>query len=475
MDAGNNQLDSLYTSKREIESIISGNTTSKRLKNITARNGTNLEKILENTVEIYYDELRISSKYSIRDYEMHAMSMIKNLNNVNEFSKNVYKGIKFEIEYKENNGAWDIEAFNAKNERIFSIGLSKSPFDRSDGLKTVFLITSMKRTFAQNPSFSRELFSLINDKVIINGIENSYKDILLEGVNANENQSTADLLKTLGIEVYKSDVTMKNVGGYSDVKERIEREIFTPFAHKEILEGIRRLTRVSKKNETNCALFYGEPGTGKTLMARVISNENNLNFVYMSLARIYSNWYGDSAKRMEFAFDLVNNYSKENGKTVLFIDELDSLGNRQYNSNESNKVLNVLLTRLSGIKSEDNENLLLVGCTNLINSLDDALLSRFKSKVYFRKPDREDRKGIISNYSINLNKNEIEEFAERTDGFTGRDLESIASIAEENLAYDIANKKKRYDTPKLEDYLQAINLFRHNSGQEVQKSSGMYR
>ncbi len=122
----------------------------------------------------------------------------------------------------------------------------------------------------------------------------------------------------------------------------------------------------------------------------------------MNISQIYSHWYGDSPKRMESAFDLVNKYSKQNGKTVLFIDEIDSLGNRQYNSNESNKVLNVLLTKLSGIRSEENENLLLIGCTNLIDNLDPALVSRFKSKIYFRKPDENDRIGIIKTYSQKL-------------------------------------------------------------------------
>ncbi|MEM0143439.1 MAG: ATP-binding protein [Candidatus Parvarchaeum sp.] len=474
MNLSDNAIDPLYTAKKDIENIFIDNNKNQKLKEIANSKGVKLEELLSNEVNIAQEELNIYSRYKTRDYKNDLVNIIDVLEDIKAFSKSVYSYIRFDIDHNENNKNYYIKALNSKGESLFSFSLTEISLISQEDLKNVSIFTSINKNFAGNRSFARELFSILNEKVIIKGIEKTYKDLLVEGTESADQDSIPEQLRSLGLEIYNSDVDMKAVGGYYDVKDRIEREVFTPFAHKDILEEIRKLTRITKKNETNSALFYGEPGTGKTLMARVIANENKLNFIYMNISQIYSHWYGDSAKRMETAFDLVYRYSKQNGKTVLFIDEIDSLGNRQYNGNESNKVLNVLLTRLSGIKSGDNEDLLLVGCTNLIDNLDPALVSRFKSKIYFRKPDKEDRKEIIATYSQKLSNEDIDTFAKNTEGLTGRDIESIVSIAEENLAYDIANKKIDYKVPKIGDYLRALSLFKQNYEHEKQKTSGLY-
>ncbi len=470
----NNTIDSLYTAKKAIEELVKSNKDNKKLNEIIKNKGVKLEDLLSTNIEIDYDNLSIKASYFTRDYPSNLVNLMNAIQDIKAFSKSAYRKIRFDIDNNENDGTYYIKAFDEKDENLFYIRLSKMGFEMDSGLKHAFLSTGIYKNFAEKPSFARELFSILNEKVIIKDIENTNKDLFIEDAYSENGGNLADTLKSLGLEIYNSDINMNIVGGYNDIKDRIEREIFTPFAHKDILNEIRKLTRINKKNETNSALFYGEPGTGKTLMARVISNENKLNFIYMDVSQIYSNWYGDSPRRMEAAFDLVKRYSKQNGKTVLFIDEIDSLGNRQYNSNESNKVLNVLLTKLSGIKSEENEDLLLIGCTNLINNLDPALISRFKSKILFRKPNEEDRAGIISTYSQKLSESDIKLLAKNTEGLTGRDIESIISIAEENLAYDVANKKRDYKTPRIEDYIHALSLFKQTHEQEKQKTSGLY-
>ncbi|MGC8533193.1 MAG: AAA family ATPase [Candidatus Parvarchaeum sp.] len=470
----NGAIDPLYAVKKDIEELLKSNKDNKKLDEIIKSKGVKLEDLLTNELKIDYDNLNIRTSYYTRDYKSNIMNIINVLKDIKEFSKSAYEKIYFDIDYDREDESYYIKALDKSNENLIYLRLSKGLFDTSDGLEHVFLSLGIYKNFAEKPSFAKELFSILNEKVVIKDIEKTYKDLLIEGDNPDNPASLTDLLKGLGLEVYNSDISMKAVGGYNDIKDRIEREVFTPFAHKDILNEIRKLTRITKKNETNSALFYGEPGTGKTLMARVISNENKLNFIYMNISQIYSHWYGDSPKRMESAFDLAKKYSKKYGKTVLFIDEIDSLGSRQYNSNESNKVLNVLLTKLSGIKSEENEDLLLIGCTNLIDNLDPALVSRFKSKIYFRKPDENDRIGIIKTYSQKLSDEDIKTFSKSTEGLTGRDIESIVSIAEENLAYDLANKKINYKVPKIEDYLYSINLFKQNYAQEKQKINGLY-
>ncbi len=471
-------LDALYIANKDIEQRIESLKKDERITKIAKNNGLKLEDILkvkgsiENSIGDY---LNIVINHSSKDYNKNILDVINSLSEIKKFSKSEYKDIYSELEYDKDNEIYIVSIKNEK-EILSKFYITKPTTIYSGRPDLARLNLLIFRNFAEKDSFASELFSIISKDVVIPSIENAFRNkMLLEGENIEENQSTGDMLKSLGVEEYKSGISMDSIGGYKDIKNRIEREVFTPFMHLDVLKEIRKATRITDKTETNSALFYGGPGTGKTLMASVVSNENNLNFLYMNLSQIYSHWYGDSSKRMETAFELVKKYSEENGKTVLFIDEIDSLGSREYSySNESNKVLNVLLTKLSGVKSEENENLLLIGCTNLIDRLDPALVSRFKSKIYFRKPNKEDRAGIISNYCMKLDKKAINELAEKTDELTGRDIESIASITEENLAYDIANKKKSYNTPKLEDYLNAISLFKQHVQEEKIKNSGMY-
>ncbi len=467
-----NKFDPLYTAKKDIEDIIAENDKDERINKIVKKKGLKLSEIVENEIKISYDTLTTYTSYRTRDYKRTLIELIENIEYIKEFSKSTYPSIKFKIDFDRNDEKYYIEGMNDKGETLFSFNISKNKYETGDLTKT-YIYTNIYKKFAENADFAKEFFSIINKNVILKDINDSYRDILTAD-EANEQEGPEDRMNSLGIEVYKGEIGMKSVGGYRDIKDRIEREIFTPFTNKKLLSEIRELTRGEKRNEVNGALFYGEPGTGKTLMARAISYENEINFLYLNIAQIYSKWYGESANRMKTAMDTVKRYAKENGKTVLFIDEIDSLGDRKYLSTESSKVLNVLLTYLSGIKSDNDDELLFIGCTNMIENLDPALLSRFKSKIYFRKPNKDDRKEVLSTYCRKLDENELEELADKSDNLTGRDLESIASIAEDNLAYDIAKNRKNYKIPRLEDYLAALSIFKQHSEEQKTKNSSMY-
>ena len=464
-------LDSLYTSKKDIENIISESSKNEKLGKIIKSKGLSLEKILKYEINTEYGSLNLHIHYKTRDYKNGLISLIQSIEEIKEFSKTTYSSLKFDIGFDKNDNRYKIYCKDEKGNDLFGFNISKNKYS-DDDLDNIYLYIDINKKFTENLEFAKELFSIVNNNIIKQVID-SYNSMITVD-SEDQNSGLEDIMKELGIENYSADINIENIGGYNDIKDRIEREIFTPFIHKELLSEIRKITRLNNKSEINSALFYGEPGTGKTMMARAIAGENRINFLYLDLSQIYTKWYGESAKRMQTAMELVKAYSNKNGKTVIFIDEIDSLGSRQYGSSESNKVLNTLLTYLSGVKSEDNDNLLFIGCTNLIENVDPALLSRLKSKVYFRKPDKNDRYGIISKYCKKLDNKEIEEFATKSEDLTGRDLESVVSIAEENLAYDLAKGIKDYKTPKLEDYLSALSIFKKYKTEEKSKNNGMY-
>ena len=465
-------FDSLYTAKKDIEEILAENEKNEKIGAIIKSKGLRLSDVLKNDIILDSDYICISSNYEAGSCRETLQYLIESVEEIKDFSKSTFPSIKFDLEFNKSYDKYRITGLDKSGDRLFLFDIVESRHGIND-LSTIFLYTNSYRRFADKDNFARELFSIINKNVILKQIEKTYSEILPVGGTSN-NESMEDAMKELGIELYKGGLTMTSVGGYSDLKDRIRKELFTPFMNRSLLSEIRKLARESDKIETNSALFYGDPGTGKTMMARAISNENGINFLYMDLSQIYTKWYGESAKRMQTAMEYVKMYANKNGKTVLFIDEIDSLGSRQYGSSESNKVLNVLLTYLSGIKADSNDNLMLIGCTNLTGNMDSALLSRFKSKVYFRKPDKTDRESILKNYCQKLNKSELGELAGKSEGLTGRDIESVVSIAEENLAYDITNNTKDYKTPKLEDYLVALSIFKKHSEEEKNKNSNMY-
>ncbi len=479
MDSGKDYgLDPLYVAKKDVEEAISATRSDEKLTSLGKRKGLRLDNILENKVEIDGDYLRVSSKYDTSDYSRDIVSLVRAMESVRQFSITPYPNSKLEISYS-GDEAYNLRFSDSKSNRLFSMHISKYS-QYSGNMDKISLYTTMEKEFASRPGYAKEFYSLISKEVVMDGLEKTYANLVVENEEDDDDDeggehTLEEILENFGLTVYSGNTSINNIGGYHDVKSRVEREIFTPFIHGDMIKELRELTRLDKKNDTSGAIFYGPPGTGKTMMARAIAHDNDVNFIYMSISKIYSHWYGASSKRMEMALDLVNTYAKKNGKTVLFIDEIDSLGNRQSNySGESNKVINSLLTRLSGVKSAENSDLMFIACTNLLDQIDQALLSRFKTRIYFRAPNKDDRRSIIATYAKTLNSEEMERFAAKTEGLTGRDIEAIASIAEENHIFDIAGAKMPLTAPDISDYIKAAELFTSSAKEANAKSSGLY-
>ncbi|MGC8934767.1 MAG: AAA family ATPase, partial [Thermoproteota archaeon] len=142
------------------------------------------------------------------------------------------------------------------------------------------------------------------------------------------------------------------------------------------------------------------------------------------------------------------------GKCVLFIDEIDALAVRREDIHEeSRRVLSVLLTRLDGIKTKPG--ILTIGATNRIEDLDPAVRRRFDEEIYFRLPNLKDRKEIFRLYAKHLPEEELEELANKTEGFSGSDIERIARSVERAFGKKIIEEKIS-GLPSVEMYMQAI-------------------
>lgn len=159
----------------------------------------------------------------------------------------------------------------------------------------------------------------------------------------------------------------------------------------EFLKNPREFSHVGAKLPRGI-LLVGQPGTGKTLVAKAIAGEANVPFFYMSGAEFDEIFVGVGAGRVKGLFNSARKYAKKYGSCIIFIDEIDSLGGKRMKvtHGKGNQTINQLLAEMDGFqnqKNEKNENsgIIILGATNFPEALDSALMrpGRFDKMFVF--------------------------------------------------------------------------------------------
>src|SRR5210317_1037703 len=177
------------------------------------------------------------------------------------------------------------------------------------------------------------------------------------------------------------------------------------------------------------ALLAGEPGTGKTLLARAIAGESSVPFIQCSAANFIEMFVGVGAKRVRELFEQARN----NQPCIIFIDEIDAVGKKRGGgstpgNDEREQTINQLLTEMDGFDNETG--IVVIAATNRIDILDDALLrpGRFDRKISVALPSVRGREKILGVHardkklSDDLN---LDSVAKQTTGFSGADLANL--------------------------------------------------
>ena len=194
-------------------------------------------------------------------------------------------------------------------------------------------------------------------------------------------------------------------------------------------------------------LLCGEPGTGKTLIAKAIAGEANVPFISMSGSEFIEMFAGLGASRVRKLFEK----AKKLAPAIIFIDEIDAIGARRTDTSgaetENNQTLNQLLVEMDGFESDSS--IIVMAATNRPEMLDKALLrpGRFDRRIVIGLPDMRGREEILKIHSKNKKLSEdvnLKSLASDTAGFTGAELENIlneaAIIATVNKHEAITNK-----------------------------------
>lgn len=176
------------------------------------------------------------------------------------------------------------------------------------------------------------------------------------------------------------------------------------------------------------ALMYGPPGTGKTLLARACAAQTNACYLKLAGPSLVQMFIGDGAKLVRDAFEL----AKEKSPAIIFIDELDAIGTKRFDSDKSGdrevqRTMLELLNQLDGFSS--NERIKVIAATNRIDILDPALLrsGRLDRKVEFPLPNEAGRAMILQIHSrkMTLGQVNFEELARSTDEMNGAQLKAV--------------------------------------------------
>ncbi|KAI9751203.1 MAG: 26S proteasome regulatory subunit 6A [Lichina confinis] len=215
----------------------------------------------------------------------------------------------------------------------------------------------------------------------------------------------------------------QDVGGLDKQIEELVEAVVMPMKESE------RFKRIGIKAPKG-ALMYGPPGTGKTLLARACAAQTEATFLKLAGPQLVQMFIGDGAKLVRDAFAL----AKEKAPAIIFIDELDAIGTKRFDSEKSGdrevqRTMLELLNQLDGFASDDRVKVL--AATNRVDVLDPALLrsGRLDRKIEFPLPNEEARAQILKIHSRKMKVNEERvnwmELARSTDEFGGAQLKAV--------------------------------------------------
>ena len=220
-------------------------------------------------------------------------------------------------------------------------------------------------------------------------------------------------------------VTFADVAGVDEAKAELEEVI-------DFLRDPKKFTRLGGRIPKGL-LLVGQPGTGKTLLARAIAGEADVPFLSISGSDFVEMFVGVGASRVRDLF----NQGKKNAPCIIFIDEIDAVGRHRGaglggGHDEREQTLNKLLVEMDGFES--NEGVILVSATNRPDVLDPALLrpGRFDRQVMVPLPDVKGREKILE---VHAKKSPLDEdvkfgvIARGTPGFSGADIENLVNEA----------------------------------------------
>lgn len=217
-----------------------------------------------------------------------------------------------------------------------------------------------------------------------------------------------------------------DIGGLDEQVREMKEAVELPLTNPELYEDIGI---VAPKG----VILYGEPGTGKTLLAKAVANQTNATYLRVVGSELVKKEAGEGPKLVREIFRA----AEELAPTIIFIDEIDAIGTKRYNSSSSGtqevqRTMLELLTQLDGFDSRSDVKVIMA--TNKIETLDPALIrpGRIDRKIKFPLPDEKTKRKIFLLHTAKMNLAEdvnLEELIVSKDDLSGADIKAMCSEA----------------------------------------------
>ena len=227
------------------------------------------------------------------------------------------------------------------------------------------------------------------------------------------------------VQVQVPNVSWDDVGGLDELKEELKEAVEWPIKYKDAYDYV-------DVESPKGILLHGPPGTGKTLIAKALAKMTESNFISIKGPELLSKWVGESEKGVREIF----RKARQAAPCIIFLDEVDALvprrGSGGSDSHVTENVVSQILTEIDGL--EELNNVLIIGATNRLDIVDEALLrpGRFDRIIKVPNPDEKGRQHIFEIHTKNKplgSDVKISEIVKLTDDFSGAEIAAVANRA----------------------------------------------
>ncbi|KAG2605364.1 hypothetical protein PVAP13_4NG079600 [Panicum virgatum] len=249
-------------------------------------------------------------------------------------------------------------------------------------------------------------------------------------------------------------VKFDDIGALEDVKKTLDELVTLPMRRPELFSH-GNLLRPCKG-----ILLFGPPGTGKTLLAKALATEAGANFISITGSTLTSKWFGDAEKLTKALFSFASRLAP----VIIFVDEVDSLLGARGGAHEheaTRRMRNEFMAAWDGLRSKEDQRILILGATNRPFDLDDAVIRRLPRRILIDLPDAKNRMKILK---ILLAKENLEsdfrfdELANATEGYSGSDLKNLCIAAAYRPVHELLEQESKGDTGSTKTSLRALKL-----------------
>ena len=225
-------------------------------------------------------------------------------------------------------------------------------------------------------------------------------------------------------------VSFEDIGGLSDIIEDLRESVIYPLTLPELYS-----TSSSLLAAPSGVLLYGPPGCGKTMLAKALAHESGACFINLHISTVTNKWFGDSNKLVNAVFSLARKLEP----VIVFIDEIDAvLGTRHSGEHEASGMVKAeFMTHWDGLASSSTSGrphrILILGATNRMNDIDDAILRRMPKKFPVSLPNASQRlkilKIILRDTKLDKEDLDLDYISRVTAGLSGSDVKEACREA----------------------------------------------